>query len=380
MTANPPITILVLGPMAPIVDDRIVRATRTVDLVRLLTDMVGADARIDGPDDNASADIIPGILGKIERADLVVLDLTGNSAGVMYELGLVHALGLPYICLTSDSQRPFYVRTAFCITRFELADAFDQALRTHHDLRQRLRQFFAAHLDPPQGEARLEDFASNPVSAFFGGLPVVDISAPAGLAAGYWRNAVRRFVRHGGYFEAPDRVVGLRIGGGVVETTLPIRHFVAVRPPSGLNAAQDDDLAALRAMAGSAGYSLLSGNIRQADQHDMRDFGVTLLGRPGPDGVPEAVSPGIVIDLPTTLYALQYSPRIMRIDQLGVGAADRPAIERLRRRRYDHMIGRFAAILDYYLRNAENRGHGDQVHFIDLAALPELLGRLVPGH
>jgi hypothetical protein len=297
----------------------------------------------------------------------------------MYELGLVHALGLPFICLTSDSERPFYTKTVFCITRFDLKRTFDARRSTHAQLHDRIDMFLRAEHGSPEDSVDRVDFAANPVTAFFGGLPVVDISAPAGLAAGYWRNAVRRFVGHGGYFEEPDRVVALRTGADVVEHALPIRHFIAVKPVSGLNAAPDADFKALRETLAGAGYALMAGNIRQANPQDMRDFGVNLLGRVSADGASSVVEPGIVLDIPTTLYALQYSPRILRIDNLGGVGGDRGAIERLRYRRYDHMIERFAAILDYYLRNADNKGHVDQVHFVDVRALPDLLARLVRG-
>jgi hypothetical protein len=378
--------VLILGPMRPVKEGREAPSSRTLQLTALIHGIaaeraarLGSDAgfRVEGPDANSSADIIPGILTKIERADLVILDLTGGSTGVMYELGLVHALGLPFICLTSDSDRPFYTKSIYCITRFELRNTFDAEKPTHAQLRERIEMFLRTDHGPTDDQIEKVDFAANPVTAFFGALPIVDISAPAGLAAGYWRNAVRRFVGHGGYFEEPDRVVALRLGTEVVQRNLPFRHLIAIKPASGLNAAPDTDFKVLRETLADAGYAVVQGHIQQANPQDMRDFGVNLLGRVNPSGAVEVVDPGIVLDIPTTLYALQYSPRILRIDSLSGIGGDRAVTERLRHRRYDHMIDRFAAILAFYLRNADNKGHIDQVHFVEIGLLPDLLERLV---
>jgi len=280
MDGEHPITILVLGPMKPLEHGGLETSPRTEVLAKLLRTIVagaGSSVEVKCPDENAFADIIPGILTMIESADLVVLDLTGNSAGTMYELGLVHALGLPFICLTSDDIRPFYARVSFCITRFDLAAVHDASRSGHQALAVRIGQFLGALQGPPEGSAPLADFATNAVSAFFDGLPIVDISAPAGLAAGYWRNAVRRFVGHAGYFDPPDRTVTLKISGEAIDQPLKLAHFVAVKPASGLDASADDDFAALDAALDAAGFTLAAGSIKKANPQDLRDFGVKLL-------------------------------------------------------------------------------------------------------
>ena len=376
-----PTTILVLGPMRP-VGEGAEMSPRTATLASLLRSILSArgvaedEAHVAFPDENTFSDIIPGILTMIESADLVVLDLTGDSAGTMYELGLIHALGMPFVLLTSDAARPFYIRVSQCITRFELTPDFDARRSGHDALASRIGQFLDLMRDSPVGGGRLEDFATNAVSAFFDGLPIVDIAAPAGLAAGYWRNAVRRFVGHAGYFDPPDRTFMLKIAGQTVERPLKLAHFVAVKPPSGLDAAQNDDFVALERALAAAGYAYVSGAIRQHYDHDLRDFGVKVLCRVGTDGAVELIDPGIVIDLPTTLYALQHSPRIERIDRGAARGADDRVVQRLRRWRYEHMIQRFDVLMKHHLRNCDNKGHIDKVHFVDIAGLADLLRRI----
>ncbi|MDT5015539.1 MAG: hypothetical protein QOD39_1699, partial [Mycobacterium sp.] len=203
------VTILVLGPMTEDLDDsrKIVADARTAQLARLVraltTDLTDAEPElgpifVDEPGENNSAAIIQGILTKIEAADLVILDLSGGSQNVMYELGLVNAVGLPFILTTSENAPPFYMANIFCIGNFEIIEPFDPQYNPHHQLRVRIRDFMRSMRDA-QGDPN--SFASNPVTDYFQGLPVVDISAPAGLAAGYWMNAIRRFVRLGGYFD-----------------------------------------------------------------------------------------------------------------------------------------------------------------------------------
>lgn len=374
-------TILVLGPMSPADGGGPEESPRTKILAALLRSIISRQSvsvspvQISFPDENTFSDIIPGILTMIESSDLVVLDLTGNSAGTMYELGLIHALGLPYILVTSDAVRPFYVRASQCITRLDLTRDYDALRQGQSALATRVGQFLNALLGPPGG-TRLEDFATNAVSAYFDGLPIVDISAPAGLAAGYWRNAVRRFVGYAGYFDPPVRTIALKSSSRTIEQPLKIAHFVAVKPASGLNAHADDDIATLEATLKNGGYSLASGAIRKANPQDMRDFGVKLLCRMSNNDFDDPINPGIVIDLPTTLYALQHSPRIERIERAGSGRLDDCHVQRLRSWRYEQMIERFETLMRYHIRNAENKGHINQVHFVDVANLLELVSRL----
>ena len=239
-----PTTILVLGPMQPGLDaaGNVVEDPRTAQLTRLVSaiaeDLVTTEPAlgpvvVDQPDSNNFATIIPGILNKVEAADLVILDLSGGSQNVMYELGLIHALGLPYILTTRDSGPPFYMLNIFCIGNFERLEPLNPQYNPHSMLRLRIRVFLRSLRDSSGASGDPDSFAANPITDYFQGLPVVDISAPAGLAAGYWRNAVRRFVHVGGYFDRPEQQVtftDLSPDKTKVERQLRIRHFVAVRP------------------------------------------------------------------------------------------------------------------------------------------------------
>jgi hypothetical protein len=387
-----PTTILVLGPMQPALDGagNVVEDPRTAQLTRLVSaiaeDLVTTAPAlgpivVDQPDTNAFASIIPGILTKVEAADLVILDLSGGSQNVMYELGLVHALGLPYILTTKDSGPPFYMLGIFCIGNFERLGPLDPQYNPHSLLLVRIREFLRSLRDSSGKSGDPDSYATNPMTDYFQGLPVVDISAPAGLAAGYWRNAVRRFVRVGGYFDRPDQEVtfaGLPPDKTEVEKKLLIGHFVAVQPISFLDETPEADNRRLQRILADNGYRTTKGTIGQVEELDMRPFGVEFLGRIQPDGSLDIVEPGIVIDIPSTLYALQYSPRVLRIDDGPAGGTQGAAVlDRLRRRRYSNMLNRFNRIMRQFLRRGDAQGHARQVHFVTLAELPALLETLV---
>lgn len=382
-----PITLLNLGPMRPGQGEGLEALPRTVQMTALLRHIAdtiaaspqrGLPLRVEGPDRNPVNQIVDGILRKIERADLIVCDVSGTSQNVMYELGLVHALGIPYVVVTEDDRPPFYLRQTAVISRFAIADRFDPTLSGHVALQERLRAFIDAIRGDPGSDASPEDFAQNPVSAYFDGLPIVDISAPAGLAAGYWTNALLRFVRRGGYFGRPTRQVVFAAPPGATPQApmaLPIAHFVAVQPVDGLRGAYDQDVQALERTLAARGLVTMSGAIQQADENDMRSFGAKFLARAGADGPPVPASPGIVLDIPTTLYALQHSPRIARLDRMP--RTPGWTVAALKRRRYDHMLHRFGRLLDYFLNRAEHQGHAHQVHYVSLGELPALLDRLL---
>jgi hypothetical protein len=382
------ITILILGPMTPTadVDGNVVQPARTAQLTQFVRTIVEDLVRqyptlgpvaVDTPDVIAASTIIPGVLTKIEGADVALLDLSGNSQNVMYELGLVNALGMPFILTTSGDNPPFYMRNINCVTNLQQLDRFISTNEKHSALRDRIELFLRSVRGSNDNP---DDFAANPITEYFRGLPVVDISAPAGLAAGYWRNAVRRFVRVGGYFDRPDAQVAFpELQTGTPDQLL-IRHFVAVQPISFLDETPEADDRRLASTLADIGYRTTNGIISKESALDMRVFGGNFLCRLRPDDSFELVLPGIVIDIPSTLYALQYSPRVMRIGRAQLGRLHgRASLDQLRRRRYSDMLDRFNGIMDYYLDQDDARGHASQVHFVTLDELPALLATLVPS-
>ncbi|MGD9883841.1 hypothetical protein [Reyranella sp.] len=374
------ITILVLGPMRQVQGGHIEVEDRTAGLKVLVEHIArdlepeagqaGRKVAVIAPENRTRATIVPGVLDLIESAHLVILDLTGNRANVTYEAGIVHALGVPCIILTSDAQPPFYFIGADYIGRFHYAQAFDADQVTHRDLQRYLRRFIA---DPTL-------FADNQLTAYFE-LPIVDIAGPSGLAAGYYRNSIRRFVRRQGFVASAREIVWpgrLEVKDGV-ETRRPetrpmtVAHYIAVRPPgnlrqSGGHAGQLADVLKKR------GLRTEFAALRRLpdDFADARDFVGPFLARDTPRDQPVAfIEPGIIIEIPTTLYALPFSPRVAK--RLGLAPPARAIAEA---RLFAQMQASFERNLDFLLHKDPEVEDPRPFHWTDLAALPALLDEL----
>ncbi|WP_395709103.1 hypothetical protein [Reyranella sp.] len=374
------ITLLVLGPMRQVQDGHIEVEDRTAGLKVLVEHIArdlepeagqaGRKVAVIAPENRTRATIVPGVLDLIESAHLVVLDLTGNRANVTYEAGIVHALGVPCIILTSDPQPPFYFIGADYIGHFHYAQVFDAEQVTHRDLRGYIRRFI--------GDPTL--FSDNQLTAYFE-LPIVDIAGPSGLAAGYYRNSIRRFVRRQGFVASAREVVWpgrLEVKDGI-ETRRPetrpmtVAHYIAVRPPGNLrqsagHAGQLADVLKRR------GLRTESAALRKLpdDYADMRDFFGQFLARDTPrDERVEFIQPGIIVEIPTTLYALPFSPRVAKRLRLAP-----PARAVAETRLFAQMQASFERNLDFLLHKDPEVEDAGPFHWTDLAELPELLDRL----
>lgn len=217
------------------------------------------------------------VFRELDRADLVVLDLSSRpgthapSPNVMYELALVHALGLPFMLISSTTDAsPFYVAH----DRVRQADYQDTAATVAE-----LHGPFAAYLDPKNRQ----NFADNAVSGYYDGAAIIDISAAAGLAAGYYDNFVHRVLREGNGYLA-------RSGG-------QYKRLITVLPADldSTAAQQTEDVAAL---AQSLGLQLASTELKLAES-DIRGLAIQHIGP-------------VLIDVPSTVYALRRSPRLLK--------------------------------------------------------------------
>lgn len=375
------ITILVLGPMRQVQGGHIEVEDRAAGLKVVVEHIVrdlepearhaGRTVAVIAAENRTGATIVPGVLDLIESAHLVVLDLTGNRADVTYEAGIVHALGVPCIILTSDEQPPFYVIGADHIGHFDYAQALDSNQVTHRDLVGYIRRFIA---DPTL-------FSDHQLTAYFE-LPIVDIAGPSGLAAGYYRNSIRRFVRRRGFVATAREVVwpGRPEVKDGVETRRPetrsmtVAHYIAVRPPG--------DLRQSSGHAGQLADALKKRGLRTEfatlprlsdDDADMRDFVGPFLVRDTPRDQPvEFIQPGIIVEIPTTLYALPFLPRVVK--RLGMAPPARTVAEA---RLFAQMQASFERNLDFLLHKDPEVEDARPFHWTDLAELPELLERLI---
>jgi nucleoside 2-deoxyribosyltransferase len=308
------------------------------------------DYTIHLPHDWDEQEIIRGILSRVDIADLVIINLTPKagqggepSPNVYYELGLVHALGLPVILLYEEGTKlPFYMLTSrtYRVKEFTVEAVEDCLSRP-------LGKF----LDPED----LTDFTDNRVTQFYEGLPIVDISAAVGLATGYYFNFVGRILREGSFITTyPDK----------------IRHLIIVRPNNIMNTYEEDHKQLVETLARAG----LTTKTEQLPEPGLDKKGSAWI---------EHVD-GIVFDLPRMIYPLKISPRLLslreRLDK-GSGRYSGHAVkEELLKRTSERLLDRVEQIILYYVRRERDGYRSHLLHFCGIADLPVLIGRLREGN
>lgn len=256
--------------------------------------LAGQHTRIDIPDEFQGANIMNDVFNKIDNADLVIADLYLNRPTVYYEIALAHSLGVPVIIVTKTGEDvAFYFKEM----KIRFVDAYT-ADTVAEVLRDPLLAFLA-------GEDR-HSFHASPFETFFRA-PVVDISAAAGLAGGYYVNMVRDVI--------------FQRGGALAQGGL--EQFYVIRLEDILN--REDDETRLRDILARA----------TGEEHDNAADYNRKFGRPTSANRPiwAAVAGDAIIDLPTPLYSLFQAPRYQRL-QARMGH-DHAEARRMRQRMID---------------------------------------------
>lgn len=148
-------------------------------IIKPILDDYGYDVVI--PDDPSQGRIMRQVIKRLDQADIVVADITGSNPNVFYELGIRHALGLPYVVVTEDNVVPFDIREY----RFEKLD-----INSIIPARERIRPALeAAHQQVVD-----DTLPGNPVTDYYKAA-MTEISPAPGLALGYYNNFIARVVR-----------------------------------------------------------------------------------------------------------------------------------------------------------------------------------------
>lgn len=154
--------------------------------------------RIQTPEVDESGMITNRIFGMIDGAELAIMDVSAGSAGVMYELAMLHALGtptIPVVLRDTEGKRktPFYLKDSYCA----VVSNFGEGV-----LYERLSSMVRTAVYGGGGPGA--NPAMNPMTAFYD-MALVDASATTGLATGYFHNFIRHVIREtGGVFTALD--------------------------------------------------------------------------------------------------------------------------------------------------------------------------------
>ncbi len=370
--------LLVLGPMQHRVGDTVLRASNTKRIGELLDQMSGALSeggakpfRVSTPESPNETAIIELVMSEIEQADLVVLDLTGNRPSVAYEAGIIHALGIPHIFVTEDEETSFYFSSVRVVRGLQIENDFN-----------------AARPAPSQGElfGRLQSFlssadaqnamAGNILTTHFEGLPLIDLAGPAGMAASYYTNAVKRFIRPNGFAGRRCRLLFKEERTGWLGRSVSssksveavVSALIAVEPPGKLGSNFFEDDRTLKAELKKMGVELERAAIAGDDPLDKRDFGGWF------DSKGLARGKTVCIEIPTIVYPLVESPRIMRLRKRRnrFEGPQRQIMQEVEQRALEKMLGSFKRNLFYH---ADMEGEANKLgfYYIPLRDLPQTL-------
>lgn len=352
---NNRIDILILGPMGgdkgiesstSIIGKAVTQLLAEERIKELLAKTGTSNYFVHIPEEWNEQEIINGVLSRLDIADLVIINLTPRdgvngfpSPNVYYELGLIHALGLPVIPVyQAGTNAPFYVLTtrSYVVTEFTIEAVMNE-------LRLPIQRF----LDLDDNT----DFSDNRVTQFYDHLPIIDISAAVGLATGYYYNFVGRLLRDGSFITShPEKV----------------KHLIIVRPNNVLDT-YEQDLEQMKKVLSSADLTLTTEQLPEPPGD-----------RKGPAWINHIN--GIVIDLPRTIYPLKISPRLLslqdRFDKPGMSAATAQQRNIVLRQVSEQLLDRVQRAILYHV-NKEREGYRKSLlHFARIEELPALIREL----
>jgi nucleotide-binding STING sensor domain-containing protein len=143
------------------------------------------DIQIDIPQEQYTPNIPMTVFSAIDFSDLVIADISHRSPNVMYELAFADALGIPTMLIEMPD--------APADPRLPRKSIFYLAQNRTHQPASIAQQELVAQLRPLMDDwlAKPERYSGGgPLSQFFHGIPLVDVSAVAGIALGYAENFI----------------------------------------------------------------------------------------------------------------------------------------------------------------------------------------------
>lgn len=288
------------------------------------------------PYDTVDSDIMNNVIKEIDRAHIVVADITGSNANVLYELGICHSLGRAVVVVKEDGTpeedpTPFDI-AAYRYTPIRLnASAFVEA-------KDRLRDVLFG-MDEAIDSWRV---LPNPVTSFYGA-PITNISPAVGLAYGYFFNFVKLAIerllepdpeqtRH--QFEVTikenDTLISL---GHSFEARRDVKLWVII--PTDIDFAHREEIDRMK---------------RVVPETSIQTFGrpFTLYSRRHGDS-------WIMLDIPSTLSVLEYGI-VPRMDNLGDRVEKRgPDWRRVEREELERFVVELRRLINRERRQFRNR-------------------------
>lgn len=141
---------------------------------------------VDTPDAGDIGNIMRQVLLGLEQADILVADITHNNPNVMYELGIYHAFGKPYLVLKENVPEKDSLPTPFDIAEFRFHTVDFQQPDVAKAQLKPLLESIINRMDKT-------DWFGNPVTDFYHS-PVAEIPTAIGLFKNYKKNFLDMFL------------------------------------------------------------------------------------------------------------------------------------------------------------------------------------------
>jgi hypothetical protein len=280
-----------------------------------------------------SGNIPEEIFDAIDHSDLIIADLSGNRPEVIYELAFAHALGIETILVGGPNTRSFYLLPnriinidfrAKTISSPDLDAVFDWWLNRKNKLFN----------------------STNPMQQFYG-VPLPDISAPSGLAAGFYDNFARPILTGG---EIVHRE--LNSEGTVSEHRSAIKGLIVLRP---------ENLASSIMEMEDALEELLNSRFPGEVKRGAPEKTFILTN----EGARTAffLVRDYLIDIPRTMFSLALSPRLRRYTDKSL-KSDMEGV----------LINRFfASVKNYLAHDQVIREEKKKFHFGSIEEIPSII-------
>ncbi len=136
--------------------------------------------KVISPDEGEIGNIMRQVLLNLEQADILIADITGNNPNVMYELGVYHCFGKPYVTIKDLDETGGNDQTPFDIAEHR----FREIRLSDPDQCIEILQPVIVDL---VGKIDKRDWFSNPVTDFFQS-PIAEIPTAIGLFKNYRKN------------------------------------------------------------------------------------------------------------------------------------------------------------------------------------------------
>ncbi len=132
------------------------------------------------PDEGEIGNIMRQVLLNLEQADLLIADITGSTPNVMYEMGVYHAFGKPYLTLKDSVPSKKNVATPFDIAEYRYHEIdYENTTAAKQKLRPLLKKIIT--------KIDQIDWFGNPVTDFYQS-PIAEIPTAIGLYKNYKKN------------------------------------------------------------------------------------------------------------------------------------------------------------------------------------------------